>query len=84
MICFGKSSSAILLREKLRVNKILLNHYRKVASLKIGTAEYKPKGDYHKICEQKFWELISGDSSLYLKIVEPLGAKAKEKMKNLK
>lgn len=36
------------------------------------------KGDYLKICGQKFWELITGDSELYLKIIEPLGHKAKE------
>ena len=37
------------------------------------------KGDYEKLCGQRFWELISGDSNLYTKIIEPLGHKAKEK-----
>ncbi len=36
------------------------------------------KGDYLKVCGQKFWELITGDSDLYIKIIEPLGHKAKE------
>ncbi len=36
------------------------------------------KGDYLKVCGQKFWELISGDSDLYVMIIEPLGHKAKE------
>ncbi len=37
------------------------------------------KGDYQKLCGQRFWEFISGDKDLYLKIIEPLGHKAKEK-----
>ncbi|MGJ1215349.1 PmeII family type II restriction endonuclease [Sphingobacterium multivorum] len=38
--------------------------------------EYKQKGNYHKLCGQRFWELISGDSELYKKIIEPLGHEA--------
>lgn len=35
--------------------------------------------DFHeKVCGQKFWELISGDSNLYQKIIEPLGTRAHE------
>lgn len=37
------------------------------------------KGDYFKYCGQRFWEFISGDPDLYIKIIEPLGHKAKEK-----
>ncbi|ANI89558.1 cytosolic protein [Arachidicoccus ginsenosidimutans] len=37
------------------------------------------KGDYFKYCGQHFWEFISGDKELYLKIIEPLGHKAKER-----
>ena len=37
------------------------------------------KDEYLKLCGQKFWEFISGDSQLYLEIIEPLGHKAKEK-----
>ena len=37
------------------------------------------KGDYVKLCGQRFWELVSGDSELYLKIVEPIGHQAKER-----
>lgn len=37
------------------------------------------KGDYFKYCGQRFWEFISGDKSLYINIIEPLGYKAKEK-----
>lgn len=42
--------------------------------------ENKPdKGDYYKYCGQQFWEFISGNSELFIDIIEPLGHKAKEK-----
>lgn len=34
---------------------------------------------YQKICGQEFWHLISNDEEFYIKIVEPIGFKAKEK-----
>jgi hypothetical protein len=37
------------------------------------------KGDYEKLCGQRFWELISGEENLYIEIIEPLGHRAKEK-----
>ena len=35
------------------------------------------KGDYRKLCGQRFWEFISGNERLYLDIIEPLGHQAK-------
>ncbi|MBZ4194076.1 MAG: cytosolic protein [Candidatus Contendobacter sp.] len=40
------------------------------------------KGDYFKYCGQRFWEFISGDNELFVKIIEPLGYEAKEKNEN--
>jgi hypothetical protein len=37
------------------------------------------KGDYCKYCGQRFWTFISGNESLYIEIVEPLGYNAKNK-----
>jgi hypothetical protein len=37
------------------------------------------KAGYHKICGQDFWYLISNDNNLYIKIIEPIGYKAKQK-----
>lgn len=37
------------------------------------------KGDYLKLCGQRFWEFISGDENLYIDIIEPLGHKSKER-----
>lgn len=34
-------------------------------------------GVYIKVCGQSFWELISGDPELYIKLIEPLGFEAK-------
>jgi hypothetical protein len=37
------------------------------------------KGEYLKLCGQRFWEFISGNEALYTEIIEPLGHNAKEK-----
>ena len=44
-----------------------------------GTDRRPNKGDYFKLCGQRFWEFISGDGNLYTDIIEPLGHRAKEK-----
>ena len=37
------------------------------------------KGDYYKYCGQMFWEFISGNSDLYLKIIKPLGYSSRKR-----
>jgi hypothetical protein len=44
-----------------------------------GRDDKPDKGDYLKLCGQRFWEFISGDENLYTDIIEPLGHKAKER-----
>lgn len=44
-----------------------------------GKNKNTDQGDYFKVCGQEFWELISGEKDLYIRIIEPLGHKAKEK-----
>lgn len=44
-----------------------------------GRDNKSDKGDYFKYCGQKFWEYISGDTNLYIELIEPLGHKAKER-----
>jgi hypothetical protein len=44
-----------------------------------GKDDNPDKGDYLKLCGQRFWEFVSGDENLYTEIIEPLGHKAKEK-----
>lgn len=42
--------------------------------------KFPAKGtDYLKLCGQRFWEFISGDSDLFIKIIEPLGHLAHER-----
>jgi len=36
-------------------------------------------GNYYKYCGQAFWEFISRDKDLYLKLIEPLGTQAKQR-----
>jgi len=47
-------------------------------------SEYKSKGNYYKICGKRFWELISGESDLFIKIIEPLGYEAAVKNNEFK
>lgn len=44
-----------------------------------GKDNQPDKGDYFKYCGQKFWEFISGNSNLFIELIEPLGHKAKER-----
>ncbi len=44
-----------------------------------GQEHAEDKGDYLKKCGQSFWSFISGDPVFYIKIIEPLGHKAKER-----
>ncbi len=44
-----------------------------------GIDNHPEKGDYQKLCGQRFWEFISGNTDLYIQIIEPLGHRAKEK-----
>ncbi|MDQ6844818.1 MAG: cytosolic protein [Bacteroidota bacterium] len=38
--------------------------------------EYNSKGNYYKLCGQRFWELISGNANLYTELIIPLGHEA--------
>lgn len=44
-----------------------------------GKTTRPDKGTYFKFCGKEFWELISGDSDFYVKLIKPIGYKAKEK-----
>jgi hypothetical protein len=44
-----------------------------------GRENQPDKVDYLKLCGQEFWEFISGNDSLFIDIVEPLGYRAKER-----
>jgi hypothetical protein len=46
-----------------------------------GVDNQPDKGEYLKLCGQRFWQFISGDESLFTQIIEPLGHEARERNK---
>lgn len=44
-----------------------------------GRDDAPEKGDYQKLCGQRFWSLVSGRDELYRELIEPLGASAIER-----
>jgi hypothetical protein len=44
-----------------------------------GRENNPDKGDYFKYCGQEFWYFISGNEDVYVRLIKPLGYKAKEK-----
>ena len=44
-----------------------------------GRERNEDRGDYYKICGQRFWSLISGNEALYTDMIEPLGHRARER-----
>lgn len=67
-----------------KAKKILKTNTRSINIVAVNGCCYgkdnnPDKGDYLKLCGQRFWEFISGNKELYLDIIEPLGHKAKEK-----
>jgi hypothetical protein len=82
---WGNSSQIRKMQDDFRKAKQII----RAGSLKIQVVavngccygrDSKPdKGEYFKYCGQKFWEFISGNSDLYIKIIKPLGYSAREK-----
>jgi len=68
-----KKAKRILRANTSRVNVVAVN------GCCYGKDDSPDKGEYLKLCGQRFWELVSGDSELYTEIIEPLGYKAKER-----
>ena len=81
---WGNSSQIKQLRTNFENAKKALNEktYKKVIAINgccFGKDGRPDKGGYLKLCGQQFWELISGDSELYINIIEPIGHKSKQK-----
>lgn len=81
---WGNSSQIAKMRDNFKkAKRILGTNVSKINVSAVNGCCYgrdnKPeKGDYAKLCGQRFWELISGDEQLYTDIIEPLGHRAKE------
>ncbi len=82
---WGNSSQIARLRDNFRKAKRILSTNTSSANVVAvngccyGRDRKPDKGDYLKLCGQKFWEFISADDNLYTDIIEPLGHRAKEK-----
>lgn len=82
---WGNSQQIARMRDNFRkAKKILRTNSSKTQIVAVngccyGRDDNPDKGDYLKLCGQRFWEFISGDQNLYIEIIEPLGHKAKEK-----
>jgi hypothetical protein len=85
---WGNSSQIKKMLEQFRkAKKILGTNTTKINIIAVNGCCYgkdnKPdKGEYLKLCGQRFWEFISSNSNLYQEIIEPLGFKAREKNEN--
>ncbi len=77
---WGNSSQVKKMREHFRqARRIGKGQLIAVNGCCYGRDTNPNKGDYLKLCGQPFWALISGDESLYQRIIEPLGHRAKER-----
>lgn len=81
---WGNSSQIARMRDNFKkAKRILGTNVSKINVVAVNGCCYgrdntPDKGDYVKLCGQRFWELISGDEQLYTDIIEPLGHRAKE------
>jgi hypothetical protein len=82
---WGNSQQVLRMRDNFRKAKRILRtntFVGKVVAVNgccYGRDDKPDKGDYLKLCGQRFWSFISGDENLYTEIIEPLGHKAKER-----
>ena len=84
---WGNSSQIKKMRDNFRKAGIVLRQNKTVRNVVAvngccyGRSEEgkEDKGDYHKICGERFWTLITGMPELYTDIIEPIGNKAKER-----
>lgn len=82
---WGNSSQIKKMRDNFtKAQKVLRTgnsklHVQAVNGCCYGQDKRPDKGNYRKLCGQRFWAFISGDETLYTRIVEPIGHRAKEK-----
>ena len=49
-----------------------------------GKQAKEDKGEYHKLCGQAFWHLITGEPDFYKQIIEPIGNDARQRNEDFK
>jgi len=82
---WGNSRQIAKMREDFRKAKKILGTNTRTSNVVAvngccyGRETSEDKGDYLKLCGQRFWALISGKESLYIDIIEPLGHQARRR-----
>ncbi len=82
---WGNNQQITKMKENFRKAKKILNtntSKKKIVAVNgccYGKDNKPDKGEYLKLCGQRFWEFISGGKELYINLIEPLGHRAKEK-----
>lgn len=85
---WGNSGQINKMKEDFRRAKRILKTNSQIVNIVsvngccYGKDSNPDKGEYLKLCGQRFWEFISDNKNLYKEIIEPLGHKAKEKNEN--
>lgn len=82
---WGNSSQIKKMRDNFRKATIVLRQTGSVRNVVAvngccyGKETIEDKGDYLKICGERFWTLITNKPGLYLELIEPIGYKARER-----
>lgn len=82
---WGNSSQIKKMQDNFKKAKIVLRQNGTIKNVIAvngccyGRDNSPDKGDYFKYCGENFWTLVSGDSRLYLDLIEPLGHKARQR-----
>jgi len=82
---WGNSSQIKKMRDNFRKASIVLRQNKTVRNVIAvngccyGRENKEDKGDYQKVCGERFWTLITGMPDLYTDIIAPIGHKAKER-----
>ena len=82
---WGNSSQISKMRTNFMASKRILgtnSSIRNVIAVNgccFGKDDAPDKGDYLKLCGQRYWSFISGEEDLFIRIITPLGDQAKEK-----
>ena len=82
---WGNSSQIAKLRDNFATATRVIRQGNRTANIIAvngccyGQDSRPEKSGYFKFCGQEFWELISGDTGFYMRIIEPLGHNAKQR-----
>lgn len=74
-----KAAKQILRNQGIRIPIIAVNGCMYGKDRNPLKTNIDPDLSYYKYCGQEFWELVSGDSELYVRLIEPLGQEAKKR-----